>query len=62
MGNLVKMQTSKSRCRCTLSADNRHLTYSNIFPCTLILLYAETGKKPKDVYGTSDNQSAHFDF
>ena len=28
-------------------ADNRHLTSSNIFPCTLIFLYAETGEKAK---------------
>ena len=43
-------------------ADNWHLTALNIFPCALIFLYAETGEKPKDVHGTSDNQSAHFDF
>ena len=38
--------TEKSLKR-RIYADNRHLTSLNIFPCTLILLYAETGEKAK---------------
>ena len=42
-GSAVTTESLKWR----IYVDNWHLTFSNIFPCTLILLYAGTGEKAK---------------